>query len=141
MRPGGQLQGPYAASVTRWSSAITESFAAYLAEIYQNDLASLGSDWTDQVLSQLQAAGGFVARLSWGIFLDGTNHPFDSVAVFDSDGNLLFDTVLIRTITAIEAQPDTPKVFLQATPPTLRPPIRRASAAASRSAILLAARL
>jgi len=80
-----------------------------------NDLASLGSDWTDQVLSQLQAAGGFVARLSWGIFLDGTNHPFDSVAVFDSDGNLLFDTVLIRTITAIEAQPDTPKVFLQAT--------------------------
>ncbi|MER2582842.1 MAG: hypothetical protein ABTR20_08990, partial [Candidatus Competibacter sp.] len=115
MRPGGQLQGPYAASVARWSSAITESFAAYLAEIYQNDLASLGSDWTDQVLSQLQAAGGFVARLSWGIFLDGTNHPFDSVAVFDSDGNLLFDTVLIRTITAIEAQPDTPKVFLQAT--------------------------
>ncbi|TVR59277.1 MAG: hypothetical protein EA420_16185 [Candidatus Competibacteraceae bacterium] len=113
MQPGGQLQGPYATSVARWSPAIAAHFASYLRDLYRDDLDALGSGWIDRILDELQAAGGSVARLSWGVFLDGTSHPFDSVAVFDPAGNLLFDTVLVHTITDVEVQPDDPETFRQ----------------------------
>ncbi|MCB1826705.1 MAG: hypothetical protein KDJ54_19835 [Candidatus Competibacteraceae bacterium] len=106
MRPGGQLREPRAMSVAPWSPAIADRFTAYLWELYRNDLDTLGPGWITQVLGGWQAAGGQVARLSWSVLVDGVSHPFDSVAVFDPAGKLLFDTVLIRTLTDVETAPD-----------------------------------
>ncbi|MCP5158298.1 MAG: VCBS repeat-containing protein [Gammaproteobacteria bacterium] len=114
MRPGGQLQGPYVVNVAPWSSAIAKHFAAHLWELYQDDLDTLDRDWITRMLGNWQSAGGQIARLSWGVVIDGVSYPFDSVAVFDPAGNLLFDTVLAHTITAVEVQPDTLGEFRQA---------------------------
>lgn len=107
MRPGGQLEGPHTVSIAQWSPNIADQFAAHLQELYRDDLDTLGSHWIAQTLNDWQASGGQVARLSWGVLLDGVSHPFDSVAVFDSADNLLFDTALIRTVTSTEVRPAT----------------------------------
>ncbi|NJN45261.1 MAG: hypothetical protein HC808_00770 [Candidatus Competibacteraceae bacterium] len=105
MRPGGQLQEPRIEGVAEWSPTIANRFAAYLSELYQDDLETLGSQWIAEQLGEWRTAGVQVTRLSWGVSIDGVNHPFDSVAVFDPSGDLLFDTVLIHTITDIEYSP------------------------------------
>ncbi|MCP5419572.1 MAG: hypothetical protein H6969_03620 [Gammaproteobacteria bacterium] len=107
MRPGGQLQNLHAVSVADWSTVIANRFSAYLQALYQADIDALGTNWIVQKLGEWQATGGPVALLSWAVRLDGVDYPFDSVAVFDANGQLLFDTILVRTVTSAEVQPDT----------------------------------
>jgi len=101
MSPGATIQNLICTTVSDWSLSLEVELRAYLIDFYKKDIEQLGSDWIDPVLVQWRQEGLRFGLMFWEVAHDGKSKAVTSIAIFDRNGKVLFDTELVNFIVSV----------------------------------------
>ncbi|HAY34149.1 MAG TPA: hypothetical protein DCY06_08425, partial [Bacteroidetes bacterium] len=103
--PGSTVTNVKCLRITNWSETISDAFQSYLTYLRKDDITKMSSGYNVETISEKISEfsnGGFIiGKMSWEIRNDHQLKKINSVAVFDSEGNVVFDTELVNFVTNI----------------------------------------
>ena len=98
MKPGAIVQNLKCEIVSNWSPSFEDELNIYLLNVYKQDIKEMGSDWITGILGQWRQERVRIGFMSWEIIFNGESSAVSSIAVFDGNWNVLFDTELVNFI-------------------------------------------
>ena len=94
MYPAGSVLNLRCEKLSDMSLSSAEALRNYFLEIYKDDIVMMGKGWTEKIISDLMNRKNKIGIIQWDIFNNGVLNTVRSVAVFDENRKVLYDTKL-----------------------------------------------
>ncbi len=98
MSPESSINNLRCEKLTNWSDASSKKLHSYLEEKYDNNMSQRDPGWIDSVISYFKNNQSYFGIMHWELMINGELNSIQSIAVFDSDWKVLFDTELINFV-------------------------------------------
>ena len=94
MYPAGSILNLRCEKLTDMSLSSAEALRNYFLEIYKDDIDMMREGWTEKIISEFMNRNALFGIMQWDIFNNGVLNTVRSVAVFDENRKVLYDTKL-----------------------------------------------
>lgn len=101
MMPGTSVGNIRCERISNWSDNLSEAFIDYLKFLRKDDLEKLSSDEIENVISNFKNNNYKFGIMTWEVMNDLNLKQINSVVVFDSEWNVIFDTELVKYVTGV----------------------------------------
>lgn len=98
MNPGSFVTNLICEKATSWSESCSEKLLFYLNDKYGKIKSQRDPHWIESVIINFRNAQCYFGILNWEVNIDGKLYKIKSIAVFDPDWKVLFDTELVNYI-------------------------------------------
>lgn len=102
MRPGATVQNLICTKSSDWFLSFEIEFRSYLLNLYKDYIEEMEPGWIESLFSYWKTKDSKIGLMSWEVNFNGKSQPVTSIAVFDNEWNILFDTKLIYFIADIQ---------------------------------------
>lgn len=98
MSPGSTITDLKCERITEFSTASSDALRSFLMELHKKDIDKMDLNSLELVISDFQNKNCMLGIMSWRISDNSNSKLISSVAVFDNEWNVLFDTELVKFI-------------------------------------------
>ena len=98
MSPGSKIVNLRYERITQWSESISKLFYSYLLDLHKDELDRMVPGSIEAVISEFENKQSKVGILVWEIGNNDESRLINSIAIFDNNWNVLFDSELINFI-------------------------------------------
>ncbi|MEZ4692253.1 MAG: hypothetical protein R3A12_19680, partial [Ignavibacteria bacterium] len=98
MSPGSKIVNLRYERITQWSESISKLFYSYLLDLHKDELDRMVPGSIEAVISEFENKQIKVGILVWEIGNNDESRLINSIAIFDNNWNVLFDSELINFI-------------------------------------------